>query len=158
MKKELTFKEIEFLRESNGIEGVYDANSLEHAIKAWKYLKTKKKLTPFVVKAVHKLLMKNQPIFEDEKGKYRKVGVTIAGRLGLEWSKIEEKMKTWCDNVALSQKHWQIHHIEYEKIHPFIDGNGRTGRMFMNWERLKEEKKILVIKAEDRQEYYKWFR
>lgn len=50
------------------------------------------------------------------------------------------------------------HHVEYEIIHPFVDGNGRTGRMFMNWERLKGGLPILVIhEGEEQQEYYKWF-
>ena len=48
-------------------------------------------------------------------------------------------------------------HIAYERIHPFIDGNGRTGRMFMNWQRLKAGLPILVIKEKEKQEYYKWF-
>ena len=43
------------------------------------------------------------------------------------------------------------------EVHPFIDGNGRTGRIFMNWWRVKNGLPILVIKETARQEYYKWF-
>jgi len=48
-------------------------------------------------------------------------------------------------------------HVHYEAIHPFIDGNGRTGRMFMNYWRVKVGLPILVIKELERHEYYEWF-
>jgi len=48
-------------------------------------------------------------------------------------------------------------HINFEKIHPFIDGNGRIGRMLLNWQRVKLGLPVLVIKESEKQEYYKWF-
>ena len=51
-------------------------------------------------------------------------------------------------------------HVKYEKIHPFADGNGRTGRMFMNWTRLKRNNEPLLIihEGEEQREYYGWFK
>ena len=46
-------------------------------------------------------------------------------------------------------------HIEFVKIHPFIDGNGRTSRLLMNLELIKAGFPPVVIKLEDRLEYYK---
>ncbi len=51
----------------------------------------------------------------------------------------------------------KIAHVEFERIHPFEDGNGRVGRIVMNWQRLKAGLHVLVIREVDKLEYYKWF-
>ena len=47
-----------------------------------------------------------------------------------------------------------IFHANFEKIHPFPDGNGRTGRLLMNFELMKDGFPITIIKKEDREDYY----
>lgn len=44
-------------------------------------------------------------------------------------------------------------HIEFERIHPFPDGNGRTGRMLMNYSLLNEGIAPLIIEGKDKLEY-----
>ncbi len=46
------------------------------------------------------------------------------------------------------------YHIEFEKIHPFEDGNGRTGRLIINYELLKNNLPPVVITKEDRVKYF----
>ncbi|MFH0837513.1 MAG: Fic family protein, partial [Candidatus Aenigmatarchaeota archaeon] len=48
-----------------------------------------------------------------------------------------------------------ILHIKFEKIHPFRDGNGRVGRLIMNFVLLKNRYPLLDIKADKRITYYK---
>jgi Fic family protein len=48
-------------------------------------------------------------------------------------------------------------HIEFEYIHPFVDGNGRVGRMVYNAHRLLLGQPIHIIEESEKNEYYKWF-
>ena len=44
-------------------------------------------------------------------------------------------------------------HIQFERIHPFSDGNGRTGRMLMNYSLLQEGFPPLIIEKETKAQY-----
>jgi Fic family protein len=53
---------------------------------------------------------------------------------------------------------WRMHH-EFECAHPFVDGNGRTGRLFLNAVRLNAGLPWLTIRPGDEQhEYYRSIR
>lgn len=44
-------------------------------------------------------------------------------------------------------------HIQFERIHPFSDGNGRTGRVLMNYSLLQVEFPPLIIEKETKATY-----
>lgn len=46
------------------------------------------------------------------------------------------------------------HHIEFEKIHPFVDGNGRTGRLLLTYEMISLGLLPVDIRYEERERYY----
>lgn len=76
-------------------------------------------------------------------------------------SKLSSRMNTLVDTAInddlgeeeISEMIWVIHHI-FQCIHPFIDGNGRTGRLVLNALRLKVGLQPIVIKYDEREEYY----
>lgn len=173
----------EFLRESNAIEGVFDEKCLAAALDAWDYLMTKDEMTLAVVRQTHQILMRDREAWDDDMasvmglegiGRFRTMMVYIGNKPALNAVKIEEYLENWCasmnseglrnvpdhvtDPPAFREQNSRSLHIEYELIHPFMDGNGRTGRMFMNWWRLKANLPLLVIHVGDEQmAYYKWF-
>ena len=119
------------------------------------------RLSEYSIKQIHSLILKN--IDDENKGKYRKTNVIISGAehkppQSFEvQSKMQEFIKNYNENIT------KLHpielasfvHIEFVKIHPFLDGNGRTSRLLMNLELIKAGFPPVVIKLEDRLEYYK---
>ncbi len=57
------------------------------------------------------------------------------------------------DDSHLVEKAAKLHSI-FVKIHPFIDGNRRTTRLLLNFELMKHAYLPIVIKNENRIEYY----
>lgn len=162
---------IEFLSESNAIEGVFDDGSLDQARKAWDFLIKQPKLTVAVILQTHKIMAKGSALKENEIGFFRRVPVYIGGHEAVDSTKIPDLIDSWLLDVETSIKipgqdgnNIKLDHIEYERIHGFCDFNGRTGRIFMNWQRVRAGLPLLVIKADwpenpgEQRSYYSWFR
>lgn len=158
---------IEFLRESNAIEGVYDEDMFQQALYAWEYIMSLDNINTSNVKKVHKILMLHSGLMPNEKGYYRECPVWIGGKEAILYQRIQEHMILWVkeinqmggSNYRDKELDAKFSHIQYERIHPFVDGNGRTGRMFMNWQRLKKLGLPLLTIHEGHEQmvYYKWF-
>jgi len=89
---------------------------------------------------------------------FRQTPVTFAnGKHGLDHSVIKRAMENLLD--AKDELSPEEFYIEFEEIHPFEDGNGRTGRILMNLQRIKLGLSLLIIhEGKEQMEYYKWFK
>lgn len=153
-------KVTEFLKESNAIEGVYDDTALKHARYAWDFMLSQDEITKAVVLRTHAILMQKQPLEKHEIGAFRQCPVYIGMKAAIPYGVVPFNIENWCRAMnAAGQGESKLLHVWYEKTHPFVDGNGRTGRIFMNWQRLRVGEDLLVIHTGDEQtEYYSWFK
>lgn len=158
----------QFLVESNAIEGVFDTASLKQAKLAWKFLISQEELTPETILTTHQILMAYQDLEQEEKGSWRNYPVRVGKYEVSDFKKIPGLIQSWLDQINVSayidltpedqDLFLQNLHVQYEHIHPFVDGNGRTGRLFWNFLRLKRGLPLKIIYEDKRFEYYKLFR
>lgn len=113
-----------------------------------------------IIKQIHYLVLTDK---RDDRGVYRRVPVRIMGAKHepvqpyLIEPKMEQLMVDYANNTEHIVTKLARFHIEFEGIHPFIDGNGRTGRLLINFEFMKEGFPPIDIKFTDRIAYYNAF-
>lgn len=113
-----------------------------------------------IIKQIHCLVLADK---REDRGVYRRIPVRIIGAQHepVQPYLIEPKMEQLLYDFAASTEHIVTKlarfHIEFEGIHPFIDGNGRTGRLLVNLELMKSGFPPIDIKFTDRIAYYNAF-
>lgn len=171
--KVLSHDELKFLDHSNRIEGEYSKEALQDAAEAWKYIKRCSHakaeesyvLTFDSILHCHYLLMyRMRP---DIAGRLRTCDVWIGNskKTFISEQLLEDEIRKHCQDVEDYEDEPEDDkgyfaktcHIDFEHLHPFEDGNGRTGRIVYNAHRLRLGLPIHIIHEEDRFEYYKWF-
>ena len=101
----------------------------------------------------------------EDKGIYRRIPVRIMGAYTepVQPYLIEPKMSELL--VANEERKAKMNdierialfHLEFEGIHPFIDGNGRTGRLILNLDLIRNGYPPINVKFTDRKRYYDAF-
>ncbi len=149
----------DMLYESNAIEGVYDQESLDDALTAWDYLVDEyDDLTPLAIREVHQLLMKRQKLESKSKGDWRRIPVFAGTEYRADsYEIINLRILDMCQMIRTDTLSPIAAHYMFEKIHPFLDGNGRTGRIIMNWQMVKQHNVIATFSEAKKDDYYKLF-
>lgn len=120
----------------------------------------KELLTEWNLRSIHALILKE--IDNTNAGRYRNENVVISGaehippkHFELDYlmqKLIKEYGSDWEDYHPVIRA--TLLHGEFVKIHPFIDGNGRTARLLLNFELMKSGYTPIIIKNEQRAAYY----
>lgn len=136
---------------------IYEAINLKYALQeSLKYQENE--INPTLIKKLNEIINKN---ICNTSG-YRKVPVFIRGA---DFVPPEAK---YVPNMIMEQLYFYNHsslplaekiaefHIHFEHIHPFEDGNGRTGRLLINHELIRNNQMPIVIPSEKRAEYFEY--
>ncbi|TRM11653.1 Fic family protein [Lentibacillus cibarius] len=123
-------------------------------------VQSKEPLSEWQIKNLHRLILKG--INDDYAGIYRDQQVFISGAKHTPPAPYlikeqMEKLMNWYEQET-TQMHpvtrGALLHAIFVGIHPFIDGNGRTSRLLLNLELMKNGFPPIVIKVENRLDYY----
>ena len=113
-----------------------------------------------IVKQIHTLVLMDRP---DDRGVYRRIPVRIMGAFHeppepVMVPELMEKLTAEFDNKKLHPiESAALFHLKFEGIHPFVDGNGRTGRLILNLFLMQNGYPPVNVKFADRRRYYDCF-
>ena len=114
-----------------------------------------------IIKDIHSLVLMDR---QADKGVYRSVPVRVGSFHPCQPYEVPFKMELLMlayngemQNLHVIEKA-ALFHLRFEMIHPFIDGNGRVGRLLLNLELMKEGYPPVNVKFTDRAKYYDCFK
>lgn len=175
-----TFDETKLLIEKGIVTGAHSLRESEDIVgykQAFDFLyesvKENKAITEEFIKKVHSFVLRG----EEGAGQYRTIQNYVGSLTRIIYTpcpptQVSEKMKAYveevqadCKNNAVIAEQGQFnwielfhnlakHHIEFENIHPFVDGNGRTGRLLLIYEMISLGLLPVDVRYEERDRYY----
>jgi Fic family protein len=117
-------------------------------------------LSEWQIKNIHRLILKG--IHDEYSGIYRRENVLISGARHIPPDALQIPLLMEQFVSRIEKESADLHpvagasiiHSDFVKIHPFIEGNGRTARLMLNFELMKNGYPPIVIEKEQRAEYY----
>ena len=121
-----------------------------------------KPLTEYDIRSIHSLVLADR---KEDRGRWRRVPVTIVGAVTEPVQPYQIEPMIGALLADMQSAYAKLHivervalfHLRFESIHPFIDGNGRTGRLIMNLQLINAGFPPVNVKFADRRRYYEAF-
>lgn len=124
-----------FVKESNRIEGIHREPSVEEMLAHENFIKDFRSPT---------ILRLEQFVEEIAPGKLLRRAPGMDVRVGdhlppLGGPKVEENLQLLLVGAKVAEHPFKVH-CAYETLHPFMDGNGRSGRVLWLWQMLVQRR------------------
>jgi len=165
----LTLKETEKilleqdLSRNVSLREVFEAKNLARVIEYTRNKSKETEVSKELIVLLHQMLIGG--IDDNVAGRFRKQGKYV--RVGTHIAPAPEHVERMIDNILVdySSEHSLYFidkiakfHLEFERIHPFCDGNGRIGRVLMNYQLLRLGFPRLIIRDKEKDQYYEAFK
>lgn len=141
---------------------LFEAKNLARVVEYIAQKAGQEALTLDMMLLLHKMLISN--IRDDIAGRFRKSDewVRVGNHIATDPSLVVEQLENMMIAYQTGSEESIItriarFHLSFEHIHPFVDGNGRIGRVLNNYLLTREGHAPINIKFIDRSEYYDAF-
>lgn len=145
------------------VREVFEAKNLARVMEYKRNTVQRNELTKEIILLFHRMLIGgiNDAIAGRfrQKGEYVRVGIHIAPAP----ERVEEMMNAILQEYASDMQTYFLDkaakfHLDFETIHPFCDGNGRIGRVLINYQLLSFGFPRIIIRDKEKAVYYRAFR
>lgn len=142
---------------------VYEAKNLARIVDYTRVKAREEELSKELILLIHQMLIGG--IDDAISGRFR--GKNEYVRVGTHIAPAPEHVERLIDDILIdySSDHSAYFvdkigkfHLEFERIHPFVDGNGRIGRVITNFQLLRLGYPRIIIRDKDKVGYYQAFR
>lgn len=145
------------------VREVFEAKNLARVMEYIRATFVGSDMTEDAILLLHRMLMGG--IDDDIAGRFRTTGEYV--RVGTHIAPAPEKIEGMIRELLLNETSdfstyfldkIASFHLIFETIHPFCDGNGRIGRVLINWQLQRLGFPMIIVRNKEKQEYYQAFR
>ena len=153
----------QMLSRNVSVREVYEAKNLARVMEYKRIRAKDSELKEELILQIHQMLMGG--IDDSIAGRFRSKGEYV--RVGTHIAPAPEHLELMLENVLIDYTSdlntyfldkIALYHLKFESIHPFCDGNGRLGRVIINFQLLQLGLPRIIIRNSEKERYYQAFR